>query len=332
MNDVATALPAEASPRGATAAAVAALVAVAAASAFSLAAFFAEGGDVPEDADYHAVAKALDANWREGQDLLTALPAWTLRPFVFVRGKERVSGDNIATAPLHRGRRLWVIAEPDSEATVDALTARFGAPEEVVGRGRIRLLRFAIEGPEVTHDLRADLGAATVELRTPKGEVACPPNRLGVFKCAGRKRWQKVERAWALVTENSSDLLYAHPPPKGERLALRWPSVRLGEQFVVRAGFFRSGAQKARAPVRVKAFVEDTGGRTVALGEVNVPVGFDLLTRTLAIPDRLKGQERPVRIEVSTKDNASAAFGFDAYTIAGAAGPADARVASTVAP
>lgn len=324
MTDVATAPSSDPSPRGAMALSVVALVAVVGASLFSFAAFVAEGGDVPQEADYQAVAAALDDNWREGEDLLTALPAWTLRPFVHVRGKERVSGDNIVTAPLHRGRRLWVIAEPDSEDVVDALQSRFGSPEVVLHRDRIRLLRFAIGGPEVVHDLRADLAAATVELQTPKGQVACPPNRNGVFQCAGRKRWQKVERAWALVTENSSDVLYAHPPPKGEKLVLRWPAVRLGEQLVLRAGFFRSGADKARAPVHVKAFVDDTGGKSVSLGEVNVPVAFDLLARTLSIPSALQGQERPLRIEVSTKDNASAAFGIDAYTVAGAAGPADA--------
>ena len=294
------------------------------AGVFSLWAFWSEGHNVPAAEDYQAAAATLDAKWTEG-DLLTVLPAWSLRPFEFIRGRERITGDAVVNAPLHRARRLIVVAEPDSERTVAELTSRLGPPAALLDRPRLRVLAFNVYSGGVAHDFRADLSAASVSLTTSKGDVLCPPSHH-VFQCAGRKNWQRVEREFVLVTENSADAIWAHPPPRGETLRLQWNAIPLGDAVVVRGGFDRDGSSKAQAPVRINIVATTEAGDSVEVGSITFPVAFAYRTTRLPMPPAVRGQQATLTFEVSSSNNSSANFAFDAMTVFGERGPADAPI------
>ncbi len=297
---------------------------IVAAALFSLTALLREGDDVPADGEYKAAVPALQAQWNEGADVLTILPPWSLRPMVHLRGFTRINADNISRAPLHRARRLIALVEPDAEPWVQALTERFSAPAILWSEGRLRLLAFNVTGPEVATDLRAALPSATVSLKTRKADVACNPGRTGMFKCAGRKSWQHVGRRASLVTENGSDVILAHPPPKGEKLRMVWPNVDLGDALVLRAGFTRDGSYKAKAPVSLRVVAVSDDGKEVEVGKTKREVKFDFATDRFPIPKALVGKTRGLAVEISSPNNSSSAFAIDAYTISGPAGPADA--------
>ncbi len=232
--------------------------------AFSFTRLVLEGRDVPDDDDYAAAAAWLDERGLGDDDAVVVLPPWTLRPFLFLQQRtDRVVAGDGPWWPLVQGRfrRLFVIAEPDagpwlSQVALPPATS----PQQ---RGALTVSEHAVGGPAL-FDFKARLAEATVELtiRDPATAVdttrlACADPVRGGVRCAGRPAWQRVAREWALVTENGSDVVVAHPPPRGETLTLRWSDVELGASLVVAAGHTRDGAQKARAPVTLQVRIDD---------------------------------------------------------------------------
>lgn len=288
------------------------LLPVVAGALFSLLRLLGEGLDVPREDDY-AQARALleeEGFSVEAHDAVVALPPWSLRPHVHLRGLSPLAGDRLHEVPPDRYRRLFVWTEPDADPWLAPLLARLPAPRLDRAVGRVRVLRFDLGEPSVTHDFRESLGEARVELRTHAGEtrVACTRALARGWQCPGRPDWQRAERKWQLVTENGQDAIWAHPPPRGERLVFRYEGVVLGDALWVRAGHARRGAERAQAPVSFEVWIE--GARVASFVH---PVAFDYQSHVIR-PGGEPGRRADVEFHVFTDDNGNNHFAWDAFT------------------
>ncbi|MBI1945912.1 MAG: hypothetical protein HYS27_09460 [Deltaproteobacteria bacterium] len=265
------------------------------------------GCHVPHDGDYFEARRVLEAQrFTRGTDALAVLPPWSLRPFTVLGDLEPISGDALADQPLQRYARLFVLVEPDAEDDHDALVARLGAPAAVEQVGRVVVERWDLPPPSVTFDFRARLAEATVTL----GRERCDQPVRGGVGCGGDRRL-RVTREWLLVSENADDAVWSRPPPRGQTLEIAWDAVPLGEALLVRAGFTRDGADRARAPVRVTVWADD-----VEVGRVVREPAFAFTTSRLDT-HALLGTSARVRFVVDTDDAEGADFAWDAIAVGG---------------
>lgn len=275
---------------------------------FSLFRFALETFDVPREEDYLRARKALEATgFEENRDAVAVLPPWSLRAHQHLRGLSPISGDGLFRRPLDRYARLFVLVEPDAERYTGPLLERLGPPTLEDDVGRVRVLGFDLGGPRVTYDFRERLERASVRL-VRGGEVTpCDQPTRGGLRCRGRQAWQRVTREWHLVSENGDEVIWAHPPPRGEVLEISFSDVPLGDVLVVRAGHTRKGKDRARAPVRLAILV---GGEEA--GHLVVPPRFDFAAEEIDT-SRFSGQRLDVVFRIDTDDNGSNHFAFDAY-------------------
>jgi hypothetical protein len=268
-----------------------------------------ETGDVPADDDYAAVAEALNAApFDPAQDRVVILPPWSLRPLVALKHLPWITGDHLATRPAHRLRDLYLVVEPDADADLEAIEARWGWPELIAKAGDVQLMKLSTGAPTVVDDLAARLTTATIQLTKGGTITPCDKRSGDGFRCEGRKGWQRVSRERRLVTENGDLVVWAHPPPKGERLEITWPGVALDEQLIIRAGFARKGANWAKAPVRLRVRVGDE-----EIASLEREPAFDFRA-DIVDTQAFAGQKRPVTFWIDTRNNSKAHFAFDAFT------------------
>lgn len=294
---------------------VALVLPLAVALCFSGFRFAEEADDVPGDHSYEA-ARVQCERWGFSlpHDAVTVLPAWSLRPHRFLRGLEPMSGDRLAERPLDRIARLFVLVEPDGEDDFAVLLERLGPPGDQQQIDNVTLYRFDLNGPYVTHDFSATLAEAEVHIERTGGEMTpCDVPTRGGVACAGAPSWQRVTREHLLVTENSQRVVWAHPPPAGDMLVLRWGETPPAQELVFTAGFTRRGADSATAPVDVEF---RAAGKK--LGTLRFPPQFAFTTHRLALPiEATRGGEFEIRIH--TENNDKSHWAFDAFLSRGGA-------------
>lgn len=296
------------------------LLPIVAAALFSLARLAAEGFDVPREEDYAAARALLEAEGFSAadHDAVAALPPWSLRPHAHLRGFAPLAADRLDEVPPDRFRRLFLWVEPDAEPWLLPLLGRLPAPRLDRQVGRVRVLGFDLGPPAATYDFRASLAEARVEVRAAQGSVraACDQAIARGWQCRGRPEWQRAERKWQLVSENGQDAIWAHPPPRGERLVFRYEQVPLGDSLWLRAGHTRRGAERAKAPVTLEVWVD---GAQVA--SFLHPVAFDYQSHEVRLAGG-GGGPADVEFHVFTEDNGSNHFAWDAWTSRSTARPA----------
>jgi hypothetical protein len=289
------------------------LAPLALAIAFSWARLFAELDDVPRDEDYLTARRLLEEHgFDEVRDALVILPAWSLRPLTVMGDLDPLSGDAIAARPLHRWARLWAIVEPDAERDRAALVSRRGAPGLTLASGRLTIERFDLPPPSVVYDLSGRLAEARVAVVSDGvaggGRTPCAiPIRDGVS--CGREGWLRVQRQWLLVSENGDRAVWSHPPAPGERLEIEWSDVPIGESIVVRAGFTRDGADRARAPVRLRVLVDGE-----LAGTVTRKPAFSFHADVVDT-ERFAGRRATVTFAIDAGENGAAFFAWDATVL-----------------
>lgn len=280
-----------------------------AAAVFSWARLLAELNDVPADQDYLDARALLE---REGfmarRDALAVLPPWSLRPLAVIADLDPIGADGLAAQPLDRFRRLWLLVEPDAAPFRDPLVERLGAPTWRLDVGRLAVERFELPAVEVPFDFTARLEHAAVAVVDANGSASsCAPLSDGGFGC-GREGWQRVAREWLLVSENGQRAVSSHPPARGKRLVVTFADVEVGDRLVVRAGFTRDGADRARTPVRLRVRID---GEEV--GRVERAPAFAFVADTIPTAAHA-GRRAEVRFEVEADDNSGASFAWDAWT------------------
>lgn len=275
---------------------------------FSWVRLVAEPFDVPRDEDYVRASALLRAEgFDRARDALVILPPWSLRPLAHVADLEPVCGDDIADRPLHRFARLWAIVEPDADAEHRALVARRGPPSWSRDVGRVVVERWDLPPPSATFDLSAHLVDARVTSDGKECTAVTSTHAQASWRC-GDAAWQRVRREWLHVSENADLAVFAHPPDHGH-LELTWSDVPVGQSVVVTAGFTRSGADDAKAPVRVRVLVDGDLAGTV----VRAPAF--LFATDVVDTSRWAGGTGAVTIAIDSDNNAGAHFAFDAYVV-----------------
>lgn len=288
-----------------------------AAVAFSWTRIIAETDDVPRDADYLAARQILDdpripgGPFDRSRDALVILPPWSLRPLMVLGDLAPVTGDAIADRPMHRWARLWAIVEPDADAERGALIARRGPPTFSREAGRLAVERWDLPPPSVSYDLAARLSDASVRVAGGEGDVPCdqPVRRGDVVGWSCAQAGLRVTRERLLVSENADDAVWAAPPPAGARLEITWPNVPVGSAIVVTAGFTREGADKAKAPVRLRVLIDGE-----LAGTVQRKPAF-LFATDVVDTARFAGRSAAVVFAIDSEDNTAAQFAFDAMVV-----------------
>lgn len=246
--------------------ATALLLPIGVAVAFSIARLALEAGDVPDDDDLAAAAAHIAEQKLDDDDAIAVLPPWSLRPLLALQEHSaRVVASDGPWWQLTRGRvrRLLVLREPDAEPWLAHLDLPPAASTTTFGV--VTVTAHDAGGPAL-FDFRERLGDATVDVGAAPGggerQPCSEPVRGGVH-CGGRPAWLRVAREWALVTENGSDVVAAHPPKAGEALTLSWVDVDVGASLVVAAGHTRDAAQRASAAVRLTVRIDDDVAATI---------------------------------------------------------------------
>lgn len=288
---------------------------VLAASAFSLGRFACERLDVPTDADYEAAAAHIRAGHTAG-DMVFVAPAWSLRPWQTLGHLAPTSGDVAGTAALLRAPHVFMLEEPDGQAAFDATVARLGAPRSTEAFGAVRVHTF--DRPAAAgnvQDLRPRFLAGRVRIEDSAGNVAaaCDRRRGDTLSCKGRPGWQQVRLERQLVTENGQQVLWAHPPVKGETLVLSADDLPPARHLVVRTGHTRMAAQRAKGTVVLDAFVDGT-----PVGTVTTPPRYDFAETVLDLPAAAGAPgTHTVTLRVHTNDNGGNHFMLDALWVPG---------------
>jgi hypothetical protein len=285
---------------------------IVAAALWSIVRLAAYPSHVPTDADYLQAAQVLTAQAAGPGDAVAVLPAWSLRPYPFLREAPLIAPDTVPDGPLDRYRRLFVIAEPDADALVRRLVARLGPPASTQPAGRVRVLRFDLPRRDVRFDFTAGVEHAFIQIVNRDGSSVthCSYVIANGFGCRLMPWWQRVAREWVLVTENGTQALSAHPPPEGTRLQMTYTAVPVGSRIVISAGHTRAGADRAEAPVRITVTIDGAPA-----GNVLRTPAFDFHTDVIDTR-RWAGATHAVVFDIeSLGSNRFQHFAFDAYTV-----------------
>lgn len=204
-------------------------VPLAAALSFSWLRLLTEPFDVVDDVAYDAVFEQIDD---EPTTAIAILPPWSVRPLTRAgRDAGRIinsDGPWLALADA-RYRRVAVVVEPDAQPWLNALPP----PTTKKDIGPLALFTWELHGP-ARYDFRAHVDDAVVS-------------------GAG-----KVRRAWALVSENGSDVVVVDGA-----CVVSYKDVELGDALVVAAGHARDGVDRG-GPVSVMVKVDGDVVATLA--------------------------------------------------------------------
>lgn len=262
----------------------------------------------PTPQDYAAAAAVVRKGFAGG-DRLALAPAWALRPLEALGDLPAVGITAVNAGLVLGAQRLWVVADPDGTAQLEALGRRYplGQREQT---GALTVARLDVANTLPWHAVAA-LPLAQVTLVKPGGEVACNvPHPVTVgWSCPGEPDWQRTTAEWLDVggVHSGGDLaLWAHPPGAGERKRIHFSQVPLNAFLVVGGAHTEYGARSARAPVRVQL---DINGTTVLLREFAPHHGWTV--ERVALPEDLQHTQADVTVWIDSAQNASNHFALD---------------------
>lgn len=264
-------------------------------------AFAVEQARIPADADLVQAAELVRRGYRAGDQVAVA-PEWALRGLSQLGDLNPTFDPHLAERPP-AAERLWVVAEPEGRATLRALEARY-AVDERAQLGRVEVVRFRI-GAGRPYRAVDHLAEAEVTIVARSGPVPCDRWRESRWDCEGRPDWQHVGAEWLDVDFAPRQVIWAHPPPTGERLLLRFPDVAFGARIEVLAGHTVHGAQFAKAPVQVVVRASD-----VEVGRLERQPGYPLQAFTIGSGE-VAGRRGTLELEISTPDNGANHFALD---------------------
>lgn len=220
-----------------------------AAGLVSLAVDLRERNDRPHDDDLAAAVATVRAAITD-DDAIVIAPPWSLRPLTLLGtlAARALPADGPWDALTDRRfAHVFVIAEPDADPWLADRSLFTTA--RVIARHADTVVSV-IDSHVAAFDARARFDSAVVSLgdNVDDSAVVCTQRTRGAnggVRCAKQPPAIRVAREWALVTENGADVLFAHPPPRGQYLQVAYTNVVLGTDLVVAAGHTRTGAERA---------------------------------------------------------------------------------------
>jgi hypothetical protein len=148
-----------------------------------------------------------------------------------------------------------------------------------------------------------------VSIEGAKEPVPCDLWKEDRWDCEGRPDWQHAGAEWLDVDLAPRKVIWAHPPPAGERLLLRFPDVTFAARLELSAGHTIHGAQFASAPVRV--VVRASG---VEVGALEREPAYPMETRVFDTAT-VAGKRGALELEISTPNNGASHFAVDAEVL-----------------
>ena len=275
---------------------------------------------LPSAIDWQAASALLAREARPG-DVVALSPPWAERAREVL--PERLPRHPDAALPvlalpgfaagdelLPGVRRVWLLSltgAPGHRGTIASeLAARAEAVDGPLRLGALAVTRYDLPRPLLPLAFFPDrLATASVRM----GEVACPRDARGRFRCPG-PAWQTVARQVREIDLVPRVCIFAHPPVGGAPLVLSFPDVPVGRSMRGHTGIAADAALDGNAPVRLAVRID---GEDVGFAEE--PPGrpgwhpFQLDTA------RLAGKPRTVTFEVRAADPTRRWFCFDATTL-----------------
>lgn len=259
---------------------------------------------VPSDDDLARAGRYIENNFSPG-DALAISPAWALRGTQFVGDLKPVFDPHLVDHPPE-AERLWVLAEPEGHVDIDDLGKKFQLTERKdFGRVQVALLRL---GRQRGFHAVDHIAEAQVHIETQGSPVACDQWKNKRWSCRGRPDWQHIGVEALDVDLAPREVIWAHPPPAGEQLVLRFAAVQLGQSLDIMAGNTVHGAQFAKAAVQIALRIGDHD-----LGQ-HAFSGYPLQSWRIDT-QAWAGQSQSLELRVSTRDNGANHFALDAVVV-----------------
>ncbi|MGE0790741.1 MAG: hypothetical protein AB7S26_34020 [Sandaracinaceae bacterium] len=284
--------------------------------------YFVIQSRVVTDDEWAAAAERVRAEWREG-DIIAPAPGWT-DPLV-----RRELGDLITLAAAGRDStdgydRLWTISArgflPDE--------APDRAPELDEEVGRLRVMRWSLDGPRVLYRFSEHLRAARASIRTHGEDRPCGWENSGRPRGGGLGAGPIVPaerfvcdpaRSWLWIGVTMQDDLDIEPRyciwnhPQGlEPIRLTFGSVALGDELVFAGDYYYEHERNLEhGPVEVSVSLGDTpiGQMTHRDGD-----GWKRMVLSTHVPSRGDARAGNVTFEVRAGDPTLRTFCWSAYT------------------
>ena len=278
---------------------------------------------------YVFVPQATDQDWQRASeyvlenlgddDAIRVYPAWTETPYPylvdarmrFVRQYEPVFGD------VEDFERIWIMTEPgERDAALDSLP--FSAEPTDASKRFDTVDVLAVKRPDTPtyrHELLTHLDEA--EVTRIRGE--------DIIECknwsASDRRWDCGPRQdpWIFVGETIRQLdddprhcIWAHPPPNNYAVQTRFPDVKMGDTFRVRAGPTDHAWRSDRGPaIRID----------VEIGDKSATHFFEPRTQAWKAVDvdtsSMKGQKQDVVVRVHATPIWERFFCFNGWAVDG---------------
>lgn len=257
---------------------------------------------IPSDADLAAAVALVRAELKPGDQLALA-PFWALRSMQWA-GDLKPTFDPLLDQRPPAADRLWVVADPEGVQTLDRLAARYPTEHrQQFGRATVACFRTS---RSVSFHAVEQLERAKVSIESGSGSVSCGKWNLDRWACDGKPDWQHVGAEWLDVDFAPRQVVWAHPPPAGERLLVRFAGVPLTDRLEVSAGHTVHGANYGAAPVQIVVRANGT-----EIGRLQREPGFPLRAYPID-SSALRGMAVDLEFEISTTNNGANHFVFDA--------------------
>lgn len=251
-----------------------------------------------EHEDWHKAVALLREKHRAGEPVLVA-PEWAAPV-----ARQHLAGllplELASLSDVDRFPRVWQLSMRDETHP----WLRGLAPTQTFSRSRVTLSRYDKTPAQVLHDFRATLPRASVALVSDRRRTQCA-KRGERFVC-GPAPWSWVGLKLAEIDHRPYRCIYAHPVAEA-RLRLTYPAVPLGRKIVGYTGIDDFASRRGeKAPVYLQVFLGDTLARTIKQANEGHWTRFEVDTGTQ------RGEEQPVRFEVTTEDPRDRTFCFHA--------------------
>lgn len=267
---------------------------------FILVQWIRQSAQIPSDDDLRQAGAYIQQHYVK-DDAVVVSPSWALRSLQYLGSINATFYPQLVEHPPE-AERLWILAEAEGQAKIKLLAKKF----KVLKRqdfGRVQVALFSI-GEQRSFHATDHVAEAKVQIQTKSSKVACDQWKNDKWSCRGRPDWQHVGVEALDVDLAPRRIIWAHPPPAGEQLHVRFDNVPLAQAIDVMAGNTVHGAQFGKAPIVIDLYIDD---KKIASHDFS---GYPL-QRWRVDTSSMAEQKHSIQLSIHTSDNGANHFAFD---------------------